>query len=516
MSSQSLWTETIGETPGFPPMPNAIETDVVVVGAGITGLTAALLLQKAGRRVVVIEARTIGSGDTSRTTAHLTEVLDARYHAIESTFGKDAARLVAESSRGALDLLEQLSTGLDSGAHFERVPGYLIARTPEQHDELEREFQSLRAVGARVEWVDSVPVLRPCVSAVRVEGQAQFHPLLHLRRLALEFVAAGGRIFEHTSMLEVKGGEPCLVTTDREILAARDVIVATHSPTVNKVALHTKIAAYRTYAVAGMAPEIYPPGLFWDMDEPYHYVRSQRIDGQTFLIVGGEDHKTGGESEPEQRFARLESFAREQAGSGEILHRWSGQVLEPSDGLPLIGVNPGTSHVYVASGFSGNGMTFGTLAAMIFRDAILGTVNPWGDLYEPRRLKPFAQGRFYSENVDYPATLAKDRLNHGEVERADQIPRGEGRLMRQGRKMLAVYRDEQGALHARSAVCTHLGCYVHFNRAEGSWDCPCHGSRFDTDGAVLNGPATRPLEEVREPDRPEPSAPRSSELHPSR
>jgi Rieske Fe-S protein len=191
-------------------------------------------------------------------------------------------------------------------------------------------------------------------------------------------------------------------------------------------------------------------------------------------------------------------------------------VIEPSDGLPLIGANPGTGHLHVASGFSGNGMTFGTLAAMIFRDAILQTVNPWAHLYEPRRLKPFAQGRFYSENVDFPATLAKDRLNHGEVEHADQIPRGEGRLMRKGRKMLAVYRDEEGALHARSAVCTHLGCYVHFNRAEGSWDCPCHGSRFDTDGAVLNGPATHPLEEVREPARPEPSVPRTTHIHPPR
>ncbi len=193
-------------------------------------------------------------------------------------------------------------------------------------------------------------------------------------------------------MLEVKGGEPCLVTTNREILAARDVIVATHAPTVNKVALHTKLAAYRTYVVTGVAPEIYPPGLFWDMEQPYHYVRAQRIEGRDLLLVGGEDHKTGSETDTEQRFARLESFAREQAGSGEILRRWSGQVIEPSDGLPLIGANPGTSHLYVASGFSGNGMTFGTLAAMIFRDAILQTVSPWAELYEPGRLKPFAQG----------------------------------------------------------------------------------------------------------------------------
>ncbi len=516
MSSTSIWTDNVRELPRFPPLPNAIETDVVVIGSGITGLTAALLLQKAGRRVVVIEARTLGSGDTSRTTAHLTEIVDSRYHALEHTFGKAAARLVAESSRAAIDLLEQLSTGLDSAASFKRVPAYLIAKTAEQREELERELESLRSVGARAEWVPSVPLPGPCAGAVKIDAQAQFHPLEYLKRLALELVAAGGRIFENTRMLELKGGEPCLVTTDRGILTAHDVVVATHAPTVNKVALHTKIAAYRTYVVAGLAPERFPAGLFWDMDSPYHYVRTQSVERGTFLIVGGEDHKTGTEPENEQRFERLVDFARTQVASAEFDYRWSGQVLEPNDGLPLIGANPGTSHLYVASGFAGNGMTFGTLSAMIFRDAILRIANPWADVYEPRRLKPFAQARYYSENVDYPATLAKDRLAHGEVDSVDQIPRGEGRLMRQGRKMLAVYRDDQGALHARSAVCTHLGCYVHFNHAEGSWDCPCHGSRFDTDGAVLNGPATRPLEEVREPARPEPSAPRHSDAHPPR
>jgi glycine/D-amino acid oxidase-like deaminating enzyme/nitrite reductase/ring-hydroxylating ferredoxin subunit len=514
MSSTSLWSETVRELPQFPPIPNAIETDLVVVGGGITGMTAALLLQKAGRRVVVIEARTIGSGETSRTTAHLTEVIDARYHSLESTFGKDGARLVAESSRAALDLLEQLSTGLDSGASFERVPGYLVARSAEQHDELKRELEALRAVGAAAEWLDSVPLFQTCSGAIKIEGQAQFHPLKYLKRLALEFVSAGGRIFEHTRMLEIKGGEPCLVTTDREILTAHDVIVATHTPTVNKVALHTKLAAYRTYAIAGPAPANFPSGLFWDMDQPYHYVRTQRIGSETVLIVGGEDHKTGTESDNVGHFDRLAAFARERIGGANFEHRWSGQVIEPSDGLPLIGQNPGTSHVYVAAGFSGNGMTFGTLAAMIFRDTILKVANPWAELYEPRRLKPFAQGRFYSENVDFPATLAKDRFSHGEVEATDQIPRGEGRLMRKGRRMLAVYRDEAGALHARSAVCTHLGCYVRWNAAEGSWDCPCHGSRFDTDGCVLNGPATRRLEEVD--GRPEPSAPRHSDIHPGR
>jgi Rieske Fe-S protein len=275
------------------------------------------------------------------------------------------------------------------------------------------------------------------------------------------------------------------------------VLVLTNAPVSTRFALHPKVAAYRSYAVAARLEKPFPPGLFWDMQDPYHYTRAQKTRSGSFLIVGGEDHKTGKKKDTGKCFDRLREYAETQFGIADISHRWSGQVIEPTDGLPFIGRNPGGRHVHVATGFSGTGMTFGTLAAMILSDAVLGVENPWAKLYDATRVKPLAQAReFVAENVDFPAHLVTDRLVRGEAGSIDQVPSGEGRLLRSGRKMVAVYRDEAGTVHARSAVCTHLGCHVQWNQEERSWDCPCHGSRFDVDGAVLNGPAVKGLEEA--------------------
>jgi Rieske Fe-S protein len=237
------------------------------------------------------------------------------------------------------------------------------------------------------------------------------------------------------------------------------------------------------------------------MDDPYHYVRTQETSEGTFLVVGGEDHKTGHDDPAPERFERLESFTHGLVPGAEVRFRWSGQIIEPADGLPYVGRNPGARHVHVGTGFSGTGMTFGTIAATMLADAVLGNPSPWADLYDARRIRPVASAkRFFAENVDFPAALARDRLDRGEVSRLDEVPRGEGRLVRIRGRMLAVARDAEGTLHARSAVCTHLGCHVKWNAAEGSWDCPCHGSRFTPAGDVLNGPAVERLREEPSPD----------------
>jgi glycine/D-amino acid oxidase-like deaminating enzyme/nitrite reductase/ring-hydroxylating ferredoxin subunit len=496
MALPSLWMEDT-ELPAYPRLPGDLDTDVVVVGAGIAGLTASLLLRRAGKRVVLIEARRVGHGETGHTTAHLTEMLDAHYHVIESKFGHEGARLVAESSRAAIDRIESLVRELGVDCGFERVPGYLYAEDEKQRSDLEKELESLRRVGADVAWVESFPLSIRVDGAIRVERQAQLHPLDYLRALAAQLVSSGGQIFEGTTMLEVDEGRPCRVSTTRGVVTAEQVLVLTNAPVSTRVALHTKVAAYRTYAVAARMEKPFPAGLFWDMQEPYHYTRTQRTRSGSFLIVGGEDHKTGKKKETGECFDRLREYAATRFGIADIAHRWSGQVLEPVDGLPFIGRNPGARHVHVATGFSGTGMTFGTLAAMILSDAVLGVENPWAKLYEATRVKPLAQAReFLAENVDFPAHLVTDRLVRGEAGSIDQVARGEGRLLRSGRKMIAVYRDEAGTVHARSAVCTHLGCHVQWNQGERSWDCPCHGSRFDVDGVVLNGPAVKGLEEA--------------------
>jgi glycine/D-amino acid oxidase-like deaminating enzyme/nitrite reductase/ring-hydroxylating ferredoxin subunit len=492
----SIWTDgTV--FPAFAPLEANIETDVVVVGGGIAGLTASVLLQRAGKRVVLIEARRMGNGETGLTTAHLTELVDARYHDLESKFGRDGARLSAESSRAAIARIEGFVAEFGVGCGFARVPGYLYAQNEKQKTELQEEFESLQRVGAEVSWVDRLPLGFDVAAAIRVERQAEFHPLEYLREMAALFVGAGGRIFERTRMLDVVDGEPCKVTTTSGKITARDVVVATNEVASNKFALHTKVAAYRSYALGARLEKPFPSGLFWDMQDPYHYIRSQETSSGIFLIIGGEDHKTGQNEDTRESFRRLGEYTASHFAGVEITHRWSGQIIEPADGLPFIGRNSGNQHVYVATGFSGTGMTFGTLSGVILSDAILAVENPWSKLYDATRVKPLAMARDYvAENVDFPAYLARDRLARGDAETVDHVAPGEGCLIRSRGKMLAVYRDEAGALHARSAVCTHLGCLVRWNKAERSWDCPCHGSRFDVDGAVLNGPATRALEEA--------------------
>jgi glycine/D-amino acid oxidase-like deaminating enzyme/nitrite reductase/ring-hydroxylating ferredoxin subunit len=492
----SLWMQDT-EFPMFPQLQGDIDADVVVVGAGIAGMTAGLLLQRAGKRVVLIEARRVGHGETGHTTAHLTEMLDARYHVLESKFGHEAARLAAESSRAAIDRIDSLVRELDVDCGFERLPGYLYAEDDGQRSDLDKEFESLRRVGADVDWVESFPLPLRVDGAIRIGRQAQLHPLEYLRGLAAQLIREGGQIFEGTGMLDADDGKPCRVSTTGGVVTAQDVLVLTNVPVSNRFALHTKIAAYRTYALAARLEKPFPAGLFWDMQDPYHYTRTQKTRSGSFLIVGGGDHKTGQKEDTGQCFDRLATYASTRFGPTHIAHRWSGQVIEPVDGLPFIGKNPGAQHVHVATGFSGTGMTFGTLAGMILSDEVLGVENPWVGLYHPGRVKPLAQAReFLGENVDFPAHRVRDRFARGDAGGLDQVPPGEGRLFRSDGKMIAVYRDDAGSIHARSAVCTHLGCHVRWNREERSWDCPCHGSRFDVDGAVLNGPATKDLEQV--------------------
>jgi glycine/D-amino acid oxidase-like deaminating enzyme/nitrite reductase/ring-hydroxylating ferredoxin subunit len=506
VSRSSPWLEDVG-LPTFASLAGARAVDVLVIGGGISGLTAACLLQEAGREVLLVEARTLGSGESGRTTAHLTELLDTRYQVLERSFGLDGARAAAESSRAALQWIESFANASADGCGFRRVPAWLCAATDTQRRELERELQALRRVGSDAGWADTAPLPMNCHGAVRVERQAQLHPTRHLRALVTRFTRAGGTVHEHTRAWNVEDGMPCRVSTDRGELRAHAVLVMAHVPVSTRLAFHTKVAPYRTYGVAGPLSGEFPDGLFWDMDNPYHYVRAQETAAGRLLVVGGEDHKTGSGVNTAACISRLEAWTWAHFPAQALPWSWSGQVLEPVDGLPFIGRSAGAAHVYVATGFSGNGTSLGTLAAMLLSDAVLGRENAWAPLYAATRIKPLAQAReFVAENMDFPAHLVRDRFDHGKVSTPEEIPAGEGRLMRSGGRTLALSREENGTLHARSATCTHLGCHVAWNRAERSWDCPCHGSRFNARGEVLNGPATRALTEPS-PEQPEVKAP---------
>jgi Rieske Fe-S protein len=328
------------------------------------------------------------------------------------------------------------------------------------------------------------------------------HPMQYLAGLAEEATRRGVQIFENTKVTGVEEGEPCHVITDTHPVRARHVFVAANVPVNNRVFLHTKVAAYRSYAIAA---EIEPDrlrGLYWDTADPYHYTRTQEVDGRWYVIIGGEDHRTGEKKNTDECFQRLVEYARERLRFGDIAFRWSGQIIEPVDGLPYIGRNTGADHVFVATGYSGNGITFGTLAGMMVTDLIRGRENPYAELFEATRVKPLAAAYDYvAENVPFPMHLAQDRLTstNADIESLDELRPGDGGIFVAEEGKLAVYRDERGQLHACSPICTHLACDVNWNRAEKTWDCPCHGSRFSPEGKVINGPAVSDLAPAKVP-----------------
>jgi glycine/D-amino acid oxidase-like deaminating enzyme/nitrite reductase/ring-hydroxylating ferredoxin subunit len=491
--TDSLWMATL-PPPVRRPLAEDLRTDVAVIGAGIAGITTAYLLALEGRRVVVLEDGAIGGGETGRTTAHLSNALDDRYHVLERLHGQEGARLAAESHAAAIDRIESIIAAEGIACDFQRLDGYLFVPPGESLDILDAEFEAARRAGLRnVRMVPraSVPSFNsgPCLLFPR---QAQFHPLAYLVALAGAIERRGGRIFGGTHVTGVDTGPPAVVSTEGGRAVTADFVVcATNTPVIDWVVIHSKQAPYRTFAIAApVPPDTVPAALYWDTADPYHYVR---LHGD-LLVAGGEDHKTGQEDDGYDRFAYLESWTRERFPIGEVECRWSGQVMEPVDGLAYIGRNPGDKdHILVATGDSGHGMTHGTIAGILLTDLILGRPNPWERLYDPSRKSLKSAAEYLKENVNV-AKQYLDYISRGEVGSVDEIRPGHGAVIRQGLSKLAVYRDEQGALHARTAVCPHLGCIVHWNSLEGTWDCPCHGSRFGIDGAVLNGPAVAGLE----------------------
>lgn len=497
-TTRSIWMDAPARLDRAPLQADA-SADVAIIGAGMAGLTTAYLLSSQGQSVIVLDDGPMTGGETGRTTAHLSNAIDDRYVELERLHGPEGAALAADSHTAAIARIESIVQSERINCDFTRLDGYLFVPGDQPRDLIDRELAAAHRAGlTSVERVDRAPLsgvdTGPCL---RFPAQAQFHPLLYLQALASAIEARGGRICTQTHASQIQGGDDARVTTSAgPVVRCRAIVVATNSPINDLVAIHTKQAPYRTYVIGARVPRgSLTPALYWDTAEPYHYVRLQPLDAQhDLLIVGGEDHKTGQAADPDDRFSRLEAWTRVHFPiAQDITFRWSGQVMEPIDGVAFIGANPlDKPNVFIATGDSGQGMTHGTIAGILLTDLILGRPNPWARLYDPSRktLKSFRD--FASENLNV-ARQYLDHLAPGEVSSPDQIPPGHGAIVRQGLKKLAVQRDDTGQLHTLSATCTHLGCVVRWNPLEKTWDCPCHGSRFKPTGQVINGPANTNL-----------------------
>ncbi len=503
----SAWTAT-APMPAFPPLDRDMSVDVVIVGGGITGLTAALLLKRAGVKVMLLEARQIGSGVSGKTTGHLTVSLDTRYQTFIEEYGLEQARLIAAANRAAIERIATFVTEEQIDCGFLRVPGYLYTEAQNQVEVITSEYNAARRLGIPLTLVRETPLPFPVTAAARFDHQAQFHAMHYLQGLAAAVSGNGCHVFEQTRVMHISDGTPCSLQTEQgQQITTSAVILATHAP-INSPAflqellpmIQTRIYPYRSYVLGiRLNQPTAPVGLFWDTASPYHYTRNFAGEEHNLLIVGGADHKTGSTNDTAEPYRKLETYARERFDIAAVEYHWSSQVYEPADALPFIGKAPLSRGVYIATGYSGNGMTYGTLAGMLLSDEILERPNAWSDLYSPARLKPFTGAKeFISENIDVATHFIGDRITSTSHEVTD-IPPNEGRVVKVKGEHLAVYRDEHGQLHACSPVCTHAKCIVHWNTTEKSWDCPCHGGRFDAYGNVLNGPPVSKLE-AKNPD----------------
>ena len=507
-TAQSLWAAT-KKMPAFAKLNGDAHADVAIVGGGIAGLTTAYMLTKAGKSVLLMDDGALASGMTQVTTAHLANAIDDRYSEIERLHGTEGARLAAESHTAAIAKIEEIVATEKINCDFERLDGYLFLGRDDKEELLDRELEAAHRAGLNdVAKVGRAP-LDPfdTGSCLRFPEQAQFHPLKYLAGLARAIARDGSRIHTKTHADRIDGGSKATIVCGKRTITADAVVVATNTPVNDRVAMHTKQAPYMTYVIGARVPRrSVARALYWDTEDPYHYVRLQEwqrreLDAASqkwdILIVGGEDHKTGQADDTDQRHSHLESWARERFPMMESVEfTWAGQVMESLDGLAYIGRNPGDEeNVFIVTGDSGMGMTHGTIAGMLLTDLILGRENRWSTLYDPARKTLRAFGEFAKETANM-ALQYTDWLTGGEVSSVDEIANDSGAVLRRGLAKIAVYRDENGTLHECSAACPHLGCVVHWNAAEKTWDCPCHGSRFLKTGEVINGPANSALKPV--------------------
>lgn len=494
MDTTPIWRET-RRTPERPPLASEHETEVLVVGGGIAGISIAFELLERGYDVTLVEQHRIGSGTTGHTTAKLTTQHGLKYDDLIRRFGPGLARRYGHANTAAIDIVSSRIDELGIDAAFKRTPSYVYTPESEDRAALDREYRAVRRLGLPASNVSSVPAPIEVAGAIRFDDQAQFHPQRYLTGMTRAILERGANIFEGTRATELSPGNPCVVETTGGPVTANHVVLATLFPFSDRAAFFARLRAYRSYLLAVRLDQPLPDGMYLSTESPPVTFRAA---GDEHLIVGGESHPTEQtDPQPHERFERCEEFAKSTFAVKDITHQWAAHDLASLDGMPYIGslgrLSPNT---YVATGFGKWGLTNGTLAGPLIAELIDAGDHPWADVFDPRRVALSDLRTIIEENVPTTKRLIWDWIGSAQME-ADALPEcGQGCVLKHRGRPLAVYRDADGALHTQSAVCPHMYCLVGWNSAENTWDCPCHGSRFKRDGSVAYGPATQPLADV--------------------
>jgi glycine/D-amino acid oxidase-like deaminating enzyme/nitrite reductase/ring-hydroxylating ferredoxin subunit len=496
----SYWFETAGGMiPRYSPLQSSIEVDVAILGGGITGLTAAAALKQAGQHVAVLEAEEIGAGTTGFTSGHLDATTDFPLAQMVFDFGQSAAGTVTAATRDAIDQIERRCLAWPD-CEFRRIPSYQFTESADGLSGLQSQCAAARKLGFNCWFTRQVPLPFACIGAVQISNQGRFHSLRYLHHLAEEIHGGDSAVYENTSgdppVESADGG--CTIETPGGTVTARHVLVATHSPFLGRTQLELRVFAYQSYVIAARIEDAFADALFWDDADPYHYLRPASPHDPQLVLIGGGDHKTGHPGDEREKFAELEEYANERFAIRAVEHQWSAQYFIPADGLPHVGRMPGREHTFVATGYSGTGLTWGTVAGTLVARMMLGQRHPLEEILAPGRLTLLASAKnVIAEGLDAVRRFTVDRFAGSKPIDEDSIAPGTGQVILRHGHQVAVYRDPTGALFRLSPVCTHAGCIVHWNQAEHTWDCPCHGGRYTPDGRRFAGPPVDDLGPAR-------------------
>lgn len=498
---KTYWREI--ELPAFKKLNEDLTVDVAIVGAGITGITAAYLLAKEGVKIALLEAGSVLNGTTGHTTAKLTAQHDILYDELINHFGEEKARQYYVSTSSAIEFVERTMTEKGIDCDFSKEDAYIYATTEEYVNKLQTEWEAYKKLGIDGALKDTIPFNIPAKAALKMSNQAQYHPLKFLRGLLNEAVKNGCAVYENTTADEIDedDGETKVITKSGNTVTCKKVIMASHFPFSDKVGLFfARMYASRSYAIGIKTDKDYPGGMYISAESPPRSIRYTPLDGdEKLIIIGGEKHKPGQGINTMVHYKALEAFAEEVFGIKEYTYRWSAQDLVTLDKVPYIGpVTSEREHILVATGYKKWGMTTGIFAGHLLTDYVLDRDNPYKELYSPSRFQADPDLKnVITSNVDVAKHLIKGKLEI--VPRhPEDLQDGEGSVVTYNGKRAGAYKDKDGKLYIVDTTCTHLGCECEWNEAEKTWDCPCHGSRYAYSGDVIEGPALRGLELLKD------------------